>query len=168
MLRDWTLALSECQFRSLRHVATVAALNIVDGLGSACQALQELCDTADVQIRDAEVVRVRGDVSGARGGAHRAARGRRRCPCIGQFMQLLGGGGESGWLERGREQMGPGGFTIFPSLSATRASEHTWCSPRPSPQAQGPGRNGALARQVRGPRAARARAQPGTASSAWL
>lgn len=54
MLRDWTLALSECQFRSLRHVATVAALNIVDGLGSACQALQELCDTADVQIRDAE------------------------------------------------------------------------------------------------------------------
>mmetsp|Transcript_75616 Transcript_75616/g.244840 ORF Transcript_75616/g.244840 Transcript_75616/m.244840 type:complete len:1182 (-) Transcript_75616:76-3621(-) len=54
LLRDWTLALAECQFRSVRHAASVAALHIVEGLGVQCNSLSEFCGTAAMQIRDAE------------------------------------------------------------------------------------------------------------------
>ncbi|CAE8721773.1 unnamed protein product, partial [Polarella glacialis] len=54
LLRAWTLALSECQFRSIRHAAVVAGLSLVEGLGVQCRSLRDFCSAAAVQIRDAE------------------------------------------------------------------------------------------------------------------
>eukprot|EP00930_Biecheleria_cincta_P006891 TRINITY_DN10798_c0_g1_i4.p1 TRINITY_DN10798_c0_g1~~TRINITY_DN10798_c0_g1_i4.p1 ORF type:complete len:1140 (+),score=247.03 TRINITY_DN10798_c0_g1_i4:102-3521(+) len=54
LLRSWTLALAECQFRSIRHAATVAGLAVVEGLGIQYRSQQDFCTTAEVQIRDAE------------------------------------------------------------------------------------------------------------------
>lgn len=54
LLRDWTVALSECQFRSIRHCATVAVLHLVEGLGAQCASLREFCSAASVQLQDTE------------------------------------------------------------------------------------------------------------------
>lgn len=60
LLRDWTLALADCQFRSVRHSAVVAALHLVEGLGLHQHSLQLFCGTAALQIQDAEVQRAAG------------------------------------------------------------------------------------------------------------
>eukprot|EP00927_Polykrikos_kofoidii_P060377 TRINITY_DN55373_c0_g1_i1.p1 TRINITY_DN55373_c0_g1~~TRINITY_DN55373_c0_g1_i1.p1 ORF type:complete len:1194 (+),score=196.59 TRINITY_DN55373_c0_g1_i1:101-3583(+) len=52
LMRDWLLALADCQFRSIRHVAVVAGLHFVEGLGMQCRALREFCGTASGQLRD--------------------------------------------------------------------------------------------------------------------
>jgi len=54
-LRDWTLALSECQFRSIRHVATVAALHLAEGLWAQCSSLSELCGAVSARSGDDDV-----------------------------------------------------------------------------------------------------------------
>ncbi|CAE8600865.1 unnamed protein product, partial [Polarella glacialis] len=54
LLRSWTLALADCQFRSIRHAAVVAGLSLVEGLGIQVCALRDFCGAATVQIRDAE------------------------------------------------------------------------------------------------------------------
>jgi len=54
LVKGWVSALAECQFRSIRHVATAAGLHLVEGLALQCRALREFCNTAMVQVRDAE------------------------------------------------------------------------------------------------------------------
>jgi len=54
VLHGWVLALTECQFRSVRHAATIAGLHLVEGLGVQCGALRRYCNAALMQIRDVE------------------------------------------------------------------------------------------------------------------
>ncbi|CAJ1341028.1 unnamed protein product, partial [Effrenium voratum] len=54
LLRAWSLSLAECQFRSLRHGATVAGLGVVEGLQIQCSHLRDWCATAERRLEDTE------------------------------------------------------------------------------------------------------------------
>eukprot|EP00928_Gymnodinium_smaydae_P038303 TRINITY_DN26449_c0_g1_i1.p1 TRINITY_DN26449_c0_g1~~TRINITY_DN26449_c0_g1_i1.p1 ORF type:complete len:1124 (+),score=234.01 TRINITY_DN26449_c0_g1_i1:153-3524(+) len=54
VLRDWVLALADCQFRSIRFASAIAGLQLVEGLCLQCRALREFCSTATVQVDDAQ------------------------------------------------------------------------------------------------------------------
>eukprot|EP00929_Paragymnodinium_shiwhaense_P030024 TRINITY_DN17083_c0_g3_i1.p1 TRINITY_DN17083_c0_g3~~TRINITY_DN17083_c0_g3_i1.p1 ORF type:complete len:1131 (+),score=200.78 TRINITY_DN17083_c0_g3_i1:65-3457(+) len=52
LLRAWIRAMADCGFRAIRHTATVAGLQFVEGLQVQCCALREFCATAAMQVQD--------------------------------------------------------------------------------------------------------------------